>query len=408
MNTSNNFLADDKQADFVSLLEKKPGGRKLKILFLSASSGGGHNSVARSLQKLLPEVQDCDTTLVDIYDKSWLSLFPLIAKMCARRPMWWELILKLTDNLYFIRCVWFFLTPLFVRDLLRREELSNKPDIIIATHHASAQCIDAVANSFPGTPPKTVVVVTDYGMHQNWIAKANLYVVASGQAYEAVKNTPVEYIPLLPCDSPKEVVAKKTDRDSLKMVMLVGLDGTCGEKIKSFLLRLEQCPYANKYTIDMICGTNRDLYEELSNLELNSLTLNVLETVNDVPDRLAKADLAVLRLSPQTMTESLAAGTPVLVFDWHHHEAASLNTLFYFDAGHASKCLDDCAYYVQSLYKNIELRTFFQDNAKKAAAAKVDQNLAVKLFNTLQQNDSAEATVYSDSVIETSTEMAAA
>ena len=63
--------------------------------------------------------------------------------------------------------------------------------------------------------------------------------------------------------------------------------------------------------------------------------------MNDFHQRLPQYDLAMLRASPQTLSEIIYAQIPVLAFDWSVHERYQADFIQQHGIGHASKNTDD-------------------------------------------------------------------
>jgi hypothetical protein len=123
------------------------------------------------------------------------------------------------------------------------------------------------------------------------------------------------------------------------VVAAAGADGTSAQRLQDLLRRLERGPAGPHLQIDAICGRGRALRSTLLDLaaRLRRVELRVHGYVGDLTARFAAADLALLRASPQALTEAVAAGTPVLAFDWHAHEAANARLLDVLGCGWGSR-----------------------------------------------------------------------
>lgn len=368
----------------------------VNIIFLSASSGGGHHAVAQSLSKLISSLKELNGHTIDLYADKRLQLYPKVARMRAKLPWMWIALLVCTDNRRSITTLWRLFKPSFVRSLKKQLDQSpvENPDIIIATHHASAQCLAQVAERYAPCVPKTVVFVTDYDVHQNWIAEADLYVVASEKAYLRLleQGKPVLKTPLLPCVSAVHddlnAVRKYQGHQGnrFRFIAIMGLDGTSEYRLHKLLDKLDSQLFSKQLCIDIVCGKNKKLQRELLQKKFDNLTVNVFGYVEDLPTRLAQADMALLRLSPQIMTESLAARTPVIAFDWHFHERENINLLREFGAGDGSRYCDKQVSLIKDYCQNSVLRERWQKAASQISERQVAKGFVATMFRHLNES----------------------
>ena len=109
---------------------------------------------------------------------------------------------------------------------------------------------------------------------------------------------------------------------------------------------LQQRPWSHRIDLEVVCGRNETLKRALRRLQAcagdsttasrhGKMTLKISGFVNDLRDRLAQADICLLRASPLVMTEVIASGVPSIAFDWHAHEAANAELLTLWECGRA-------------------------------------------------------------------------
>lgn len=139
-------------------------------------------------------------------------------------------------------------------------------------------------------------------------------------------------------------------RGHLRVLVVMGADGTSGPKLIRLLRALSAQAWSVLLQIEVVCGHNAPLQAKLRALpfapradtppgQSDGLRLQISGFVNDLPRRLAAADVCLLRASPLVMTEALAAGTAVLAFDWHAHEAANAQLIEQWACGRATKSI---------------------------------------------------------------------
>ncbi|MEM6691841.1 MAG: glycosyltransferase, partial [Planctomycetota bacterium] len=256
-------------------------------------------------------------------------------------------------------------------------------DVVVAVHHASAQCLDPLADRL-GRRPFTVACLTDYSIHANWIADADLYLVASDTAYERLTRLGkrVEKLQILPCQAPDKVRLKTIDEEygTIKIVMMMGLEGTSRRKAQRLIGKLLELPVGKRVQIDVICGRNQRLQERFENDYQECPEVTIHGYVDDVPERLKRANLALMRLGCVSMTEALAAGTPVIGFDWHAHEAECLEKLHEIGAGTGSLNPAEAASLVEGFLRNASLRRRWYTQAFKASQSESSSAAAARLI----------------------------
>ncbi|MEM9825627.1 MAG: glycosyltransferase, partial [Planctomycetota bacterium] len=230
--------------------------------------------------------------------------------------------------------------------------------------------------------PMTVVCVTDYEVHANWIANADLYLAGSDSVYRKLtaEGKRVARLPMLPCRAPKFVTPKSVARegDVLKILMVMGLEGSSRRKAKRIINQLLRSSGDVKVKVDVICGRNAKLKAELTRIYQNEDAICVHGFVDDIPERMQIANLALIRLSPNTMTEALAAGTPVIGFDWHVHEAECLTVLRHFGAGTGSLSVAEAIRRTERFLSDPELRDHWYRRAYKASTQAFGSELAAQ------------------------------
>ena len=128
---------------------------------------------------------------------------------------------------------------------------------------------------------------------------------------------------------------------------------------------------------------NEELRSELSRLAWQMLHVSVDGFVQDIPRKLAQADLALLRLSPQTMTESLVAQTPIIAFDWHFHERQNVEVLRAFGAGDGALCTDRQLHLIKGFCQDAMQREEWQRAAVRVSEKRIGKVFIESVFDRL-------------------------
>lgn len=343
-----------------------------RIAYLSAGSGGAHHASARALSALATEAfgDGVEQHTVDLYDRGWIRSLPFLARVRAHSDLLWRAFYEGTDHRSVVSALSPVVSALYTPRL--RARLPFAPDLLVATHFSTAHCLDALARSFP-VRPRTAVVMLDYEPHHAWFAEADCYVVASDAAADRAREVGVApervlRVPLLPC-LPAQGTRAPSPHGRLRVVAVAGADGTSADRLVPLLRRLDAGTLGPRFVVDAVCGHGADLRRALTELSrsLRRVELRVHGFVPDLPARLAAADVSLLRAGPMSVTESLAAGTPVVAFDWHAHEAPHARLVESLGAGAATRDPELAALSIERLAVDPTLLASWQSNALAAA-----------------------------------------
>lgn len=376
--------ANDAASDAERRTAKVPLRRPLRVLFISAKSGGGHDGTARALAHLLAAAPGARITwqCLDIYEGR-LRALPWLARIRQHATWLWGLFFRVTAWPWMLRLIRWALAGRMARSVLARIE--GVPDVLIATHFAAAQILEDVAARLPHRPA-TVIVATDYLPHRSWLASADLLLVSRepGLALaHAACSAHQKIIPLtlLPCMPAAQRSRLRGASGRLRILAVMGADGTSGRRLLRLLHTVARCDWSHLVEIEVVCGHNDRLREAVTRLEqalaathqgapaqaARGLRLQATGFVTDLPQRLADADICLLRASPLVMTEAIAAATPAVAFDWHAHEAANARLLELWGCGRASKSTRALAAVLQEWVLNEGLFARVRERAKQMA-----------------------------------------
>ena len=362
--------------------ESVRAARPLRILFISAKSGGGHDGTAHALARLLQAVPGADITwqCLDIYEGR-LRTLPWLARIRQHGTWLWSLFLRVTAWPWMLRLLRWALAERMTRSVLARVE--QAPDVVIATHFAAAQILTTVAARL-ARRPSTVIVATDYLPHRSWLASADLLLVSRepGLALGRAVCPPTQKIvplTLLPCKPAAQRRRPISRQGRLRLLAVMGADGTSGRRLVRLLRAVARCDWSHRVEVEVICGHNEKLRKTLARLaqagarqgvtgeETEGLRVHATGFVTDLPQRLADADICLLRASPLVMTEAIAAATPVIAFDWHAHEVANAQLLESWGCGRASRSTRELVAVLREWVLDDALLTRVRDRARQVA-----------------------------------------
>ena len=375
--------------------------RPLRVLMVSAKSGGGHDGTARALEHWLRQAVagPVQVQCLDVYDRK-LRALPWLARIRQHSDFIWKAFFALTEQPWALALARRALQGPLTRSVMARIE--QAPDLLVATHFAGAQILPSLARRLPGHPP-TLVVATDYRPHRAWFAPASMVMVSQSHGLARAQRFAGEHqaictAPLLPCLPPPRSDGARANgaphgepRDEphgkrLRVLAVMGADGTSGRRLIRLLLALARRPWSHRLEVEVVCGRNHRLQQQLAQALAGAgigpeqpaghcMRVEITGFATDLPARIAQADLCLLRASPLVLTEVLAAGVPALAFDWHPHEAANAELLEQWGCGHASRSVEVLAGI---------LETWAAPTGRLDAAREATQRVARQAFGAAQ------------------------
>jgi processive 1,2-diacylglycerol beta-glucosyltransferase len=329
---------------------------KENIVFISASSGGGHNSAAHALKTLINERYTDRYTfqIIDIYKDSFFSKLPLVAKIRYHSDFIWGKFIFVSNNKFMVKVFSWMMKPSMLRAL--NKQMPPHCSHLIAVHFNPAQCLKQLAQNF-NTPPKTSIVVTDFDPHWAWLGKgADSIFIASemgrkkalSQGYDDKKITPLTVIPTQSIAYKRAI---NTENSALKFILVSGQDGSNSQQIMTIINTLDSMATAEGVQLDVYCGTNHGLKRKLE-LEFRAcrhIDLRVHGYTENLKSRFHQADLAIIRTSPGILSECISASVPVLGFEWSAHERYQPDFIHDKKIGLASKNKKEIKHFLESI-----------------------------------------------------------
>lgn len=300
----------------------------MKILILSAATGGGHLRASRALQTyILENTQDNEVVIADalkevnaILDKTCCDGYHFMA---TKAPRIFGRLYRATNTdtpLYslvsrFNGAVGVRLLPLLAEE---------KPDVIISTHPFATEMVSHLKGKGRVSAP-LICLMTDYGPHRAWIApNVDAYVVSNeGMAAQMVVwGVPKEKIH--PFGIPVEdVFFSKADKYALlqefgllpNLPTVLFMAGSFGvTNILSIYKDLVRSSFP--FQIIIITGRNKRLYRTFKKIIPRSPKATKLVFFTDrVADYMHACDLLITKPGGLTTSEALACNIPLAVFD---------------------------------------------------------------------------------------------
>jgi processive 1,2-diacylglycerol beta-glucosyltransferase len=320
---------------------KKVDPETCDILILSASYGGGHNQVARtltqSIQSLAPETRITTVNYNDL-------LLPFVTRLTQfgyfnsirHFPFGYALYYRMTGEISPESFWQKRLNRMGYTELLRLVKLLQ-PRLIIATFPLPAGVLSEMKGVGDINVP-LVTVITDICVHSQWIHPyTDLYIVGALEQITGLNNRGIPKnrivatgIPIKP-DFNRHFNPSETRRefklrpDSKVVLFMGGNDGLFGKTNLTSLFG----DLPDNVQVLVVSGNNNDLYDKLQTLKPKLPNLIVLKFVEQMAGLMEIADVLVTKAGGITISEALARGLPMVIYKpLPGHEESNANYLW--------------------------------------------------------------------------------
>ena len=300
----------------------------MKILILSAATGGGHLRASRALQTYIREntegnevvIADALKSINTILDKTCCDGYHFMA---TKAPRVFGRLYRATNMdtpLYSLVSRFNGAVGVRLMPLLTEE----KPDVIISTHPFATEMVSHLKGKGRVTAP-LICLMTDYGPHRAWIAPhVDAYVVANEAMASQMTEWGVPEEKIHPFGIPVEdVFFSKADKHALlrefglssSLPTVLFMAGSFGVmNILGIYKDLVRTDFP--FQIIIITGRNKRLYRAFQKIILRSPKPTKLVFFTDrVADYMHACDLLVTKPGGLTTSEALACDIPLAVFD---------------------------------------------------------------------------------------------
>ncbi|WP_322169533.1 MGDG synthase family glycosyltransferase [Acutalibacter caecimuris] len=300
----------------------------MKILLLTAATGGGHIRAANAVEAYIRENTGWDVKNVDclkavgrLLDKTVCDSYLFMAK---KAPMLFGRLYKRTNKQNRFASLVPKLSGLF-SNLLYPTLESYAPDVVITTHPFATEMVAALkADGLVSAP--LICIITDYGAHRAYIAdEVDSYVVASDDMVPELREFGVPLEKVCPFGIPvhgvffdpqdQAMLLRQLNFDP-ELPTLLFMAGSFGV---SNIIKLYRDLAAThvKMQIIVITGRNQKLFDafEREIEENRAIPTRLLYFTDEVEKYMHAADLLVTKPGGLTVSEALACNLPMAVFD---------------------------------------------------------------------------------------------
>lgn len=371
----------------------------MKILLLTAATGGGHLRASNAVERYIRDNTGHDVKSVDtlkavgrFLDKTVCDSYLFMAK---KVPALFGRLYKQTNKQNLFSDLVPKLSGMFSNLLLPAIEAYH-PDVIITTHPFATEMVSDLKEDGSVTAP-LICILTDYGVHRAWIADyVDAYVVASDDMVPELMTFGVSKEKIYPFGIPvHDVFFDREDRSMIlrdlnfdpELPTLLFMAGSFG--VSNIIKLYRDLTETNvKMQIIVITGRNRKLYEAFEK-ELASgarLPTRLIYFTDEVEKYMHASDLLVTKPGGLTVSEALACNLPLAVFDAiPGQEEDNANFLKTHDMGVRLHKGDDFAEQISSLLMEKQKLQAMRENCEEFDKSQSIPNLLV-LIRTLTKN----------------------
>ena len=340
----------------------------MRILILSAATGGGHMRAAHALEEAIrrksPETEvrvvDFLKEISPILDKTICDGYHFLATKTPK--VFGKLYQKTNEETPFSQIVPKF-NSLFCQELVPLME-EFRPDVGVTTHPFATEMVSRLKEKGALFAP-LICIMTDYGPHKAWFAdRVDAYIVSAQDMVEEMVMMGVDRNKIFPFGIPVHgVFFYKEDKNKLQqeLGLTPGLP-TILIMAGSFGVTNIAKIYRSIAVIDMpfqmivITGRNQRLYDYFSEIipESPKKTKLVFFT-NEVEKYMHASDLIITKPGGLTVSEALACNIPLAVFDAiPGQEEDNANFLLQHEMAIRIQKGEDCADSIRALLQDHE------------------------------------------------------
>lgn len=299
-----------------------------KLMFLYLKTGGGHLSPARSVAEWIKKDhnENHQVDLIDGFDGVQPFVKFIIEdgyKKTQEKAQWIYEVLYAVNKIRIFASITTWLVSLFVRPILEKKILKEKPQKIVVFHFFLIKPIKQIVKRHKLNIPVLTVVTDPFTAHPMWFLDKNQnFIVFSPELkkhlsnFQKISPDKIHTFPFVL----NEKYSKRVDEVTLEsmrvrhnvpanskaILIMGGADGIPkGEKILRQLLESNTKAY-----ILMVCGWNSDLAREAYKLkkEFSAENVQIFGYITFVYELLSISDLVITKCGASTFMEVLMCG----------------------------------------------------------------------------------------------------
>lgn len=385
----------------------------MKILILSAATGGGHLRASHAIESYLLEnttgvevrVVDALKTIHPILDKTICEGYHFLA---TKTPKMFGLLYQKSNEENPLAQMVPKFNSLFSQRLLPLFE-EYEPDVVIATHPFVTEMVSHLKEKGQVRVP-LICIMTDYGPHKAWISdNVDAYIVSSEDMVPDMEAMGVRREIVYPFGIPVyNVFFDKTDkaalleelgmkRDQLTILIMAGSFG-----VSNILQIYEDIVCLDlPFQIIVITGRNEKLFQAFED-KIEECRLSpqmcckhtrLVFFTNEVEKYMHASDLIITKPGGLTVSEALACNVPLAVFDAiPGQEEDNANFLMSHDMAVRIRKGDDCAGTISELLRNREKLEKMRQSCQSFDKSQSSKNILSLIYELVEEQKEDTAT----------------
>ncbi|RKD22355.1 processive 1,2-diacylglycerol beta-glucosyltransferase [Caminicella sporogenes DSM 14501] len=366
-----------------------------KILIFTASTGGGHNQAAASLEELLKS-NGYSVVKLDALKETNKLLDSFISDgyriLVKKFPKTYRELYKLSDR----RKVNFKITRIitkFLRNKIYQIIQKHNPEVIIATHPFLVNVIGELKEEGKICIP-FISVVTDYKIHQTYVhSSVDAYITGSYYTKLSMmeRGIPKEKIYHYGIPIRKEffvssIDKKKNKKDDFTILLMCGSIGL--KAMEKVLKRLVKSK--NRIKIIAVCGNDVDLRIRIEQKYMDKYEdkeIIVYGFTNKIPELMDISDIIISKPGGLTVSESIAKNIPMVIpYVIPGQEEENADFLVHTGAGIRVKKIKEITDVIDNLIENPSLLREMKKNIKKLSKTYSMESIVEIVNKLIEEN----------------------
>lgn len=290
-----------------------------KILVFSASTGGGHNSAAKSLKKKFEEYNH-EVKIVDILTLRNKIIESFISDgyeiLSCSLPIVYRELYNYSNREIVNKRMSVAISKMFTKKI-KNLILDEDADLIIGTHAFIVKPMEKLKKKGKITVPY-ISVVTDFKAHITYLSKyVDAYITGSEFTKQDLIKKGISSEKIFAYGIPvrQEFLNKSYHHKEVFNILVMG--GSMGAKgIEPLLDQIINCK--NKYKISIVCANNKSLYRNITEnyeelFKEKGYDIDVYGFTDKISELMDKADLLISKPGGLTASEALVKELPMLI-----------------------------------------------------------------------------------------------
>lgn len=288
-----------------------------KVLFLSASTGGGHNKAAKNLMDKFEE-HGFEAVKIDLLKDSSMVLDTIVSDgyefLAMKMPKLYGVIYKGSNIKSFNKIYKHSPMDYYDRKMLKKIREIN-PDIIVGTHAFAVALVTKLKHKGK-LDTKFISIITDFKAHSAYVDNTvDAYITGSQYTKEDLKKYNIDEDKIYPYGIPISddfyISDQKNQDENFNILVMGGSMGMNG--IEEVVEQLDSLPNT---LVNVVCGKNKSLKKHLDKKFERSIgagRVTIYGFTDQIPVLMDQCDVIITKPGGLTTTEALVKKIPMII-----------------------------------------------------------------------------------------------